>query len=153
MFETDLTPVNQTAKRVIQKGIHYIPSKKISQAHFEIQPAIIPIPGNSPVKIGYKFGRFTVIGGARSGNGNKCALYVVRCTCGHYEYRTAKAIFNPKNNLDMCQICRDLIYLKRFDEYRQHGYNEDSWTNFGQTKSVQNEDPEARKIRGEMEAA
>lgn len=43
----------------------------------------------------------------------KRGLWVVQCRCGKYETRTSKALKNPKNTSDRCQLCWHVKRLKR----------------------------------------
>ena len=79
-----------------------------------------PIPKGAPELIGMVNGRLTVIGLLAETSAQQAA-WVVRCTCGKYETRTAKAIRNPKNAEDRCYHCRHLEYLKHQDRRRQFG--------------------------------
>lgn len=112
-------PVNMTAVRVTRfRGEHYHPAeKKITCAHSETPLPTRPIDSD-PQLAGIRFGYFTVIGLGllkrdRNRGNPKPAAWVVRCDCGNYEHRTARAIRNPSNHVDRCQACRQVQYEKR----------------------------------------
>lgn len=102
------------------KGTHWTPEMKLSRGkvrHFA------PIP-TKPLKMmymatnltGLRVGKLTVVGLADFPERNKKrpAAWVVRCVCGYYETRTAKALRNPAfvaTNHE-CDECRYLTELK-----------------------------------------
>lgn len=118
------TPLNVTAGKVMSIGIHYTPdlSKSSHELH-ENQPPIRPIPEHSLHSCqdlpGKKVGRFTVIGLAEEFNPKKNARWVVRCSCGRYEFRKAKALRNPSNIDDCCSECKNLKMIQY--RYRKKG--------------------------------
>jgi hypothetical protein len=57
---------------------------------------------------GHKYARLTVIGLAKEQNQKKSSRWVVRCACGKYEFRKARAIRNPENARDCCTQCQQL---------------------------------------------
>jgi hypothetical protein len=72
---------------------------------------------------GRRFGRMTVIGlASERAYGSKVkGCWVVRCACGHYESRRAKAIRNPANADDACVHCRHVAFLRRRETERALG--------------------------------
>ena len=62
--------------------------------------------------IGLRFGRFTVIGCLDIWKHSR-AKWIVRCDCGHYEIRSAKAIRNPVNAEDRCYECRHFLHSRQ----------------------------------------
>jgi hypothetical protein len=111
-IEVGLThvPLNGTAARVTSKGFQYKPDKKINAAHWREPPPTKKFPSLSKNDLtGIKFGRFTVVGYLR----DMRKRWLVRCVCGAFESRTAKAIRNPKNEEDRCQICRHTAHLRK----------------------------------------
>ncbi len=127
-------PVNATAARVIGSSGAEIPfvaeASRGDTRHFLVPPPIVPTEElrtrqareTAQKLIGQRFGRFTVLGYAadQPENNKRKARWVVRCDCGSYEYRTAKAISNPANNVvDRCLVCRDDAYHGR--KYEQLG--------------------------------
>lgn len=112
-------PVDLTAALVVSRGIRYEPTGRVLRPHFESQPPIINYLRHRELRptdnlTGRKRGRLTVVGKAR----DVLARWVVRCACGKYEYRTAKAIKNRANNEDACEYCRKVMVAKRAHEYR-----------------------------------
>lgn len=121
-------PVNKTAGLVTSSGIHWNPNLK-GNSHarkWADKPTdwLIPIP-----KSGHratfedltdrKVGRFTVVGwlgkpGNRTNTHNRKSAWLVRCVCGNYETRSAKAI-KAANPLAACEHC---LYLRRVKEGR-----------------------------------
>jgi hypothetical protein len=112
-YRISRTPVDRTAAIVVSKGERHEPFGKAAVVHIfhsEVCPAIVPDKSlrlTSANLTGIKFGRFTVIGMSRDikGQENTGGRWVVRCSCGDYEVRTAKSIKNPNNKDDMCRIC------------------------------------------------
>lgn len=106
-------PVNSTARRVVSPGINYTPNKKIIQDHWENPPPkneIIPFElklfNNQRDMTGHRIGRLKVIGFHIS------LRWLVRCDCGRYETRKYRALNNPNNKDDRCNICRHLLWLQ-----------------------------------------
>jgi hypothetical protein len=114
--KTHRDAVDTTAALMFSSGIKYNHGKKICSAHWEVCPPVITkLKSDIPNLIGFRFGYFRVIGLSRNINGR----WIVRCDCGDYELRTAKAIRNKQNFGDRCHICRqkafdvkDYIYSK-----------------------------------------
>ena len=111
--------MDKTAARVTSKGYPYEPAK-LNGDYFESETPIATKPEwfykkhrkNIPDLRARKVGRFLVLGLADSQKlGIKKGRWVVRCSCGRYGIRTAKAIRNPKNVDDCCLICRHTRYL------------------------------------------
>lgn len=110
-IEVGLThvPLNGTAARVTSKGFQYKPAKKINAAHWREPPPTKKWPDLIENDLtGMKSGRFTVVGYLR----DIPKRWLVRCVCGAFESRTAKAVRNPKNEEDRCQICRYTEHLQ-----------------------------------------
>lgn len=111
------SPQNATAARVTGRGEHYDPNVDFTTHwHADAPPRIRTLTelelrtcGDIP---GRKFGRMTVIGLTAEVKKNSNASWIVRCVCGDYEQRKAKAIRNPLNNNDMCQKCRHFELVK-----------------------------------------
>lgn len=74
--------------------------------HSAKQPRLAKLPNSAPDLIGKRTGRLKVIG-LYPERRNGPARWVVRCTCGDYELRTAHAILNPHNENDKCQRCHE----------------------------------------------
>ena len=97
----------------VSGGEQYHNPKKITCAHWEIQPPLRRyVNCNNFVDLsGRKVGRLTVLGLHAKLPG----AWVVRCSCGDFETRKAKAISNPENFGDRCSKCRQLAFeYKRF---------------------------------------
>lgn len=117
-------PVDRVAVRVVLlAGEHFDPNKKVLTNDSET-----PLATRFPTKgealnpefadlTGRRFGRFVVVGIAR----DFCPQWVVRCACGRYSTRKAKAIRNPENTQDRCEHCRHLAFLKREEVWRRTG--------------------------------
>lgn len=98
--------------------------KDIAQQLFWKAPIkMLQQPLDCPDLKGVKFGRFTVLGWIGGGK------WQVRCSCGNYAARKTKAIRNPKNNNDCCELCRELLFLKREDT-RKRTNKEVTWDYF-----------------------
>lgn len=132
-------PQDATAARVTSKGEHFEPTVEYAgHEHHDVPPQIISIckalPSAKPIiaeLTGKRFGRLTVIGlakvQAQSGTMKRKqhARWAVRCACGDYEFRTAKAIRNPTNTDDMCRKCRQVeVNKKRYDRDGGRGWEE-----------------------------
>jgi hypothetical protein len=88
--------------------------------HWKTPPPMIPWKARTRegnrVNIGDVYGRFTVVGAwGLIGNGERKRMrYVVRCSCGDYELRTAQDMRTNKNrahNLNACFNCMRLNNL------------------------------------------
>lgn len=135
MKERYYIPVNSTAARVISKGIRYEvaidedrfnsesppPLTKITEKHFRQNPLFVDFTH-------VKYGNLTVIGLAKSMRKGKAqGQWVVKCDCGNYEIRTAKAIKNHLKNeenlqSDMCSICQDTRRVRIIAQAKSMGY-------------------------------
>lgn len=123
-------PVDRVAARVMGPGVHFEKELPEYARHWKAPPPsykFIPQAGN-PQSIdltGTRFGFFTVIGwmGAIGGSQGRMkkglgkppkrqGMWLVRCSCGDYEVRTARAIRNPNNQDDRCAVCRDVQYKR-----------------------------------------
>ena len=125
IFDKLLTsrPVDSAAARVLGRGVHYVPQKNIAQRHWKSPPPVIPQsdwPKTDSFHdlTGLSFGRFKVVGYlGKPGSKKQLALWLVRCACGDFESRSAKAVRNPENRGDRCGNCRHLAFLKRQEAY------------------------------------
>ena len=114
-------PIDQTARIVTSKGVRYESSKKICTQDSESRLPTKPFGGRAENLKGRKQGKLTVIGQSRDFRGR----WVVLCACGIYTIRKSKSIKNKNNSWDCCETCRELIYLKRSEEFRRTGTNSD----------------------------
>jgi len=115
-FNRTACPINVTAAKVLFKGEDFTPDKKILTAHSYSPFPTRLVPKNSVDLTGESVGRLTVIGLAE-----KRGMWVVRCDCGRYTMRRAKAIRNQNNTYDRCDACRHLLFLKRESAYLRTG--------------------------------
>jgi len=116
-----LFPVDGTARRVLGKGVEWAPNLKEQKGYVRNETAPPPmrkvVPGNLDLT-GQRFGRLVVLGLGATKN-QKCghpqaAAWVVRCDCGAFEHRTAKALRKPGDpDRHMCLHCTRLEYLKK----------------------------------------
>ena len=99
-------PVNKAAALAAGgKGETFETTWKFSQEHFKAPPPYRA--ASTGVELaGLKCGRLTVVGlFVEPVPRKKAARWVVRCQCGDYELRTARALRNPENAHDRCQLC------------------------------------------------
>jgi hypothetical protein len=61
---------------------------------------------------GVRFGSFTVIKNVGK-RGTQNSKWLCKCDCGLEEYKSHRAIRNPKNQNDACVECRRRIYKKK----------------------------------------
>ncbi len=123
-------PVNSTAKKVIQKGVHYececkeptnqelVHKNQLKRLNKKIK-SIMSHPSFIDF-VGHKHGTFTVIKYI-----GKCK-WSCKCSCGSYEIRSTKAIKNHKekqyDQKDTCYLCMDNEKLKNIASSRSQGY-------------------------------
>ena len=121
------TPVDRVAARVVQPGEPYTPDKKVAQTLSDTPLPMRPFrrTGSNVNLTGRRAGRLTAVGVSSRRKANGTAIWVCRCDCGRYVERRAKALTNPKNDVDACDLCRHAAYLKRTSFYRTAGYNND----------------------------
>ncbi len=116
-------PVARTAAMVFSKGVA-APDVKITCEHWEVCPPLKPkkltsFQLTSDDLTNCRRGRFVVMGMARDHK----ARWVVRCDCGDFELRTAKALRNPRNSDDKCVKCCKIDQAKRHHEFVTTGRN------------------------------
>lgn len=109
-------PSDATAAKVTGRGEHWDPKKAVRDTHIHSEVPLpftdIPNdPGTVGLRAGLTFGRLTVLGkhiAKRAWDGK--ARYVVRCVCGSYEVRSARAIRNadPKASCEACSYQRTI---------------------------------------------
>jgi len=115
-------PVDRVASMLFSKGVKYNECSKNTYPHWEVVPPLRKPPADAPNPIGYKFGRFTVIGLHATMRGS----WVVRCSCGDYETRKFKSIYNPSNFGDRCEKCRKVASVRKYYELRTTGIELDT---------------------------
>ena len=111
----DRTPVNRQTAMVMAGGEK--PPLPNQNEHFRShgQPEVFKQIPNFLKQEGWKdltnikFGRFKVIGLKK----DNASRWVVRCSCGVFELKKAKAIKSELNSHDMCNVCRKFEYLKK----------------------------------------
>lgn len=110
------TPLNTDAAKARDGGgVHWNPEVNVSpgKVRSHAPPPMKPLPSNRtcPNLIGLKVGKLTVIGLAAK-NTSDGAAWVVRCVCGYYETRKAKALrradYAPQAMCDECKYLSDL---------------------------------------------
>lgn len=116
-------PINGAAARVLRPAPVYESNKKILTADqstpFRLRTIERGMRMNASFRdlTGVRFGRLTVCGMAEGHEGK----WACRCDCGTYTLRKKGAIVNPLNHMDRCEMCRQLAFLRREDNYRQTG--------------------------------
>lgn len=123
-MQPHMRPLNRDAFNAvfIPREDRYTSNVKISQAHWDTPPETKRAPKDAPNLIGTTFGRFKVIGYlGRVGKSGPAGAWLVRCSCGKYEYRRAKAIRSPKNTTDACLECRHVMTLRKRERWRMTG--------------------------------
>ena len=110
-------PINTTAGVVASQSRGQQPVGPAEAPHHwssDVPITTIAVRGNQENLAGISFGRFVVVGylGRIGGEGK----WLVRCACGTFERRSARAIRNPANNFDRCRTCAHTDHLR-------HRYN------------------------------
>lgn len=114
--------VDSVSRRVVSGGIHYKPDKKIVILHSETPIPTVALSKGERDLTGTKFAKFTVIG--KWGSNSKGVCRVVKCVCGRYTVRRTKTVHKPHPD-DCCEECRQLLFLKRREEFLKYGRNKD----------------------------
>jgi hypothetical protein len=119
-------PVNAAAARAVSMTGDIEPAPKLTegQKHWEAPPRTIPIPAHQPQFMdltGRTIGRCTVVG--YLGPGRVGSRWLVRCLCGRYEARKAKAITRraPSDAPDQCARCNHLHRIQRQHHFDTKG--------------------------------
>jgi hypothetical protein len=93
---------------------------------FACQPELRTRPGGQPNLIGLVRERLRVVGygyrNPKKKTSSEAHMWVCRCACGRYVYRSSKVLRAEKINReipDSCPFCRDLIYKQKTDKARQ----------------------------------
>ncbi len=105
-------PVNRQAGLALARGEHWTPRNRMTIERWSTPPKMKTVPANTPNQIGRQIGRLRCVGLLDAPAGKYGLSWVMRCSCGDYEIRKAKAINNPENTNDMCHACRHLQYVK-----------------------------------------
>ena len=106
-------PVNKLAALAVSGGVNYEPDIKLVGNDSENQIQIRK--GKRCDLFLTRRGRLVVLGYAYHVRGR----LVVRCDCGVFLLRTAKAIKNKGNDEDACQRCRHQAHLRWKTQHRQ----------------------------------
>jgi hypothetical protein len=115
-------PVDRVAARVMGGGAAWTPAAKRADCvrHWTEQPTdlIVPMPqpghkGTFVDMTGRTFGRFRVVAYLGKPNRKNKARWLVKCSCGDFEERSANAIISRAEGDDMCVNCRYLEAVKR----------------------------------------
>lgn len=139
-------PVNKTAANVIKKGVLFESNKNCVIRSNPNKMPIGRVPNDVEDLTGRQHGYFKVIGiyndpdryknihvKLRKAGGALChlkrrkdmrqrSLWVVRCCCGNYEVRRAKAIKNRFDPIyDRCSECFELFHLKKKNFFISYG--------------------------------
>lgn len=98
------SPIDRTTARAMSGGESYeTPESAFADyVHSDTPLPIAPVPSNAANIVGRRFGTMIVVGYAATQNPNKNATWVVRCNCGAFEHRKARATNNPH---DCCRVC------------------------------------------------
>lgn len=110
-------PIDRSAARVTAIGEHYEPNVPRANAYDSDLPiAISPRHPRADNLEGRRIGRLTVIGyhGYKSNSKGEIIhhRWVVRCDCGTWTVRKARAIKNPKSAEDCCDKCSHFRSVK-----------------------------------------
>jgi hypothetical protein len=116
-------PINaQAARDVSPERNGYAPNKRFGGDHWDAPPETIRIPWKLESLVGLKVGRLVVTGLLDAKNlKGKGAKWLCRCLCGNYTSRRAKALKNPANDGDRCDLCRHNVFLQREQFYLRNG--------------------------------
>jgi hypothetical protein len=103
-----------TAANAISKGVSLNISRQVDGL-YSLQPLPTAAPHRTMVHlIGLRRGRLVCLGASA----HHKKRYVVRCDCGAYTIRTARALSNESNDQDRCGKCRAIAQAKR--DYAYH---------------------------------
>jgi hypothetical protein len=127
------TPVDRTAAQVLARGEVWEPNKIVLTGDSDLPLPLLPVHRLDAQQKehffklkGLKFGLLTVIGiAAEQGAKGNGLRFVVRCDCGKYTYRRSRSVRNTNNNIDRCEHCRHLLFLKKMEHFRRTGKDAD----------------------------
>lgn len=114
---TDRAPADKTAALVVSRGERHNNTPKVVNEHWDYPPPMKRPPKHAPQLVGMRCGRLTVVGM----HATRLGAWVVRCDCGDYETRRAKAIRNQNNHGDRCTLCRNAAFQRKNYEYKTYG--------------------------------
>lgn len=115
-------PVDKTAALVTSGGVTYTPAfKDGTPPDYDVCPEMMPWSKTRKIPSEHQLtdmvrGRLTVVGKSVIKG-----MWVCRCLCGKFTLRSAKAIKNPRNDIDGCRDCRQLNYLRRHEKWISMG--------------------------------
>lgn len=85
-----------------------------SRWFWDAKPETRDVPSNGPNLTGLRHGRLVCMGLAPKKKGSNNAAWIVRCDCGRFETRTAKALRNEAEAWQsMCEQCHYAYHLRR----------------------------------------
>lgn len=106
---TTSTPVDRTARRVLSGGEHFDarfdesrPKLKATMEHPPEPPT--PPPEKVVDHAGKRVGRIVALYWFKPTHSGDSSVWVVRCDCGRYEFRSHLFRWAKKAN-DMCEVC------------------------------------------------
>ena len=106
-------PINRLAASTRDmSGETWEPETKSSNVRLIAPPEMKPVPPDSPNLTGKQFGRLKVIGMAAAYKNP--ARWVVRCSCGSYEFRRTSALLTTdveKQRRFLCSHCDHLVEM------------------------------------------
>lgn len=140
IYSRPRTPVDRVAARVVQpsRGGKFQESPRTGQQQQQfgerirellVHQYVLRPPPDVTDFTGREFGRVTVVTYSHTRwkkNEGNLHYWMVRCACGEHEMRkhtklNAHARGTAKE--DMCERCKKLFQLRRYDEYRRTGKN------------------------------
>lgn len=113
-------PVDKKAAMVVSKGFQYKPKKNVRDLDSDYPIPVRALPDNNPNfqdLTGFRFGRLRVIGLAKDYK----QKWVCRCDCGKYTLRKSKAVKNPENYGDRCDLCQHHAFLIKTRRWKETG--------------------------------
>jgi hypothetical protein len=111
MIDTHLLPINRTAAIVVSPGTHFTP--KMKPNHHDDRDICPYLRSEWPTKdqfnlTGLKKDWLTVLGLPEEKND----VWVCRCVCGKYVFRTARSLRRKTTQIDKCTTCKKLDYIQ-----------------------------------------
>lgn len=121
-------PVNADAARIYgargeRETLRPLPE---TVRHFDAPPKILPVPASAPNRTGKKYGALTVIGYLGPNSRNRGSEWLVRCLCGQYEVRRAKAVDKASPH-DCCARCNQVRTAARSSQRQAYFDRHGKW--------------------------